>query len=156
MSEETIQRTALSLVSALYPDFVISVSLNGITLPGTPEQKSRLMQSLKANFFRKGIPDVSIYLPDSVILNLEFKRPKVGVQSDDQKQVELDLRKLGHNYHIVTDTNSVFAAIAEHTELTYRQFCFRSLDQSQPIPPFPPGTPWSVIEPQLKSLYHLN
>ena len=120
--ESVLQATTVSMLRSLYPDLVINLSLNGISLDGlTPQQKAQLIREAKSQGMETGIPDLLIYLPNAQILNLEFKRPKGGVQSPDQIAIQTKLSRLGHNYHLVRDYPSVFKLIAEHTSAEFRK-----------------------------------
>ena len=164
MSEEEIQRTALQTVKQFYPDLVISVSLNGINLSGMNKQaKYALFQSLKQQHFEKGIPDVLIYLPQGIVLNLEFKRPKLGKQSVDQVKMEKRLTKLGHLYYIVTNTDTVFDLIAHNTSTEYRQSCMdkqlallNTPTLTKPYLWYPVSTKTSEVVEYLKEKYRLK
>jgi|CEGC01.1.fsa_nt_gi hypothetical protein len=130
-SESLFQQTFVSLIRKLYPDFVMNLSLNGISLDGlSVTQRSKLIAQAKREGMENGVMDIAIYLPDGVVLNLESKRPKGGAQSPDQVVVQSKLAVLGHNYYLVRTPEQVFELIAKHTELTYRQFAFKQLDQS--------------------------
>lgn len=121
--ESVLQSTTVSMLRSLYPDLIINLSLNGISLDGlTPQQKAQLIRDAKLQGMEPGIPDLLIYLPNSQILNLEFKRPKGGTQSPDQVTIQTKLSKLGHNYHIIRDYVSVFKLIAEHTSIEFRKW----------------------------------
>jgi len=122
MTEEILQQTAIQAIKHIYPEIVINLSLSGINLNGLkPADKSKLFRQLKQQGFRRGMPDVLLYLPEGKVVNLEFKRPEGGVQSEDQKQVEQELKQLGHNYYIVRSVDEVLQAIASNLTTEYKQ-----------------------------------
>lgn len=139
--ESVLQATTVSMLKLLYPDLVINLSLNGISLDGlTPRQKAQLIRDAKLQGMEPGIPDLLIYLPNSQILNLEFKRPDGGVQSPDQIAIQAKLIKLGHNYHIVKDYPSVFKLIAEHTSIEFRKWEYGIYTNSEAFKTLPNAT----------------
>ena len=72
-SESLIQSTTVSMLNLLYPDFVLNLSLNGISLAGlNPQQKAQLIRQAKLEGMEPGVQDLSIYLPESVVLNLLY------------------------------------------------------------------------------------
>lgn len=128
-SESLFQQTFVSMIRDFYPDFVMNLSLNGISLNGlTPTQKSQLITQAKREGMEVGVQDISIYLPEGVVLNLEAKRPKGGKQSPDQVIIQNKLSKLGHNYYLVRTPEEVFELIAKHTQINYRQKAFKQVD----------------------------
>ena len=162
-SESILQQTTVAMIRTLYPKFVLNLSLNGIPLTGLSSQQiSQVITQAKREGMEPGIMDLSIYLPSGKILNLEFKRPKGGVQSDDQKIIQSKLQALGHNYHLIRDTNTVFKLIAENTIHADRVDAFNSLDiQSddevliEPFLHYPIGTPKCQVLDDLVKLYHI-
>ena len=108
-----------------------------------------------------GVQDLSIYLPDSIVLNLEFKT-NVGKQSPDQVLIQSKLTKLGHNYHLVRTPYEVFDLIAQYTEPSYRNFALRNLvipsdstKLTEQFLHFPKGTELAEVHKLLRSLYHI-
>lgn len=162
-SESLLQQTTVAMLRTLYPSLVLNLSLNGISLNGlSPTQRAQLIRQAKLEGMETGIQDLTIYLPNAVVLNLEFKRPKGGVQSDDQKLIESKLISLGHNYKLVRSTKEVFALIAEYTDPDFRRRQFTSLTiqvkddfLSEPFMHWPKGTSIHIINQQLKELYHI-
>ena len=53
-----------------------------------------------------GVPDI-ILIIDGAFVGLEVKRPKIGVQSADQKTFEKKCKKAGGLYYIVTSLDDV-------------------------------------------------
>ena len=160
-TEETIQSTALNLVNTLYSELLISLSLSGIQLLGTAQEKARVIAVQKRSMFRKGLPDVTLYLPDSLCIGLEFKT-LTGVQSIYQKEVEQILNKLGHFYYIVRSTDEVLDTIADHTTIEYRQQCYNTLTANLSEPKltakflmFEPSTPTELVKQAIKQKYRL-
>jgi hypothetical protein len=130
----------------MYPDLVINLSLNGISLVGLSlQQKAQLIREQKLQGFTNGIMDLVIYLPDAQVLNLELKRPKGGSQSPDQLVIQAKLEALGHNYFLIRDIYDVFKLIAERTTITFRQ---SQLEQFANSPAF-------KLFPQVEHLYQL-
>ena len=83
-SESLIQATTVSMLNLLYPEFVLNLSLNGIDLSAlNPQQRAQLIRKAKLEGMEPGVQDLSIYLPNSIVLNLEFKS-NIGKQSTDQ------------------------------------------------------------------------
>ena len=136
--ESVSQKTLVSLIRSLYPDLVINLSLNGISLDGlSPKQKSQLIREQKLQGFTNGIMDLVIYLPDAQVLNLELKRPKGGSQSPDQLVIQHKLEALGHNYFLIRDIYEVFKLIAERTSIKFRKSQhtqFVNSKQQAPVP----------------------
>ena len=161
-SESLIQSTTVSMLNLLYPDFVLNLSLNGISLAGlNPQQRAQLIRQAKLEGMEPGIHDLSIYLPNSIVLNLEFKRD-TGKQSPDQVLIQTKLTKLGHNYHLVRTPYEVFDLIAQYTKLTYRVQCMSELvipsdstKLTEQFLHFPKGTELAEVYKLLYSLYHI-
>lgn len=127
-SESLFQQTFVSMIRSFYPEFVLNLSLNGISLEGlSTTQRAKLISQAKREGMETGIQDISIYLPNSKVLNLEAKRPRGGVQSKDQKLIEQKLKSLGHTYYLVRTPQEVFELIAEHTTLKYRKQSYSNL-----------------------------
>ena len=161
MSEAILQQTLVSILKTLYPDYVINLSLSGISLNGSAKENAQTMYSLQAQGFSRGMPDLLLYLPNGKVLNMELKTDK-GKQSADQVDVQNRLTKLGHNYYIIRTVYEAFNAIAEHTEIYDRQLQFNQLNIShndlyitKPFLHFATGTSLEVVQDTLKNLYHL-
>lgn len=54
----------------------------------------------KINLVKKGFPDILIVLPKGKIIFLEVKKEK-GKQTEEQREVEEKLKKLGHDYVLI-------------------------------------------------------
>ena len=162
-TEAILQQTFVHMFRTLYPDLILNLSLNGISLNGLSAlNKAQVISQAKREGMETGIQDLTIYLPEGKVLNLEFKRPNGGVQSEDQKKVEAKLLALGHNYHLVRSVEQVFELIAKHTlpEFRYKQFDNLSIpsDGSTLIDKFlywPKCTMLSEVHSKLKGLYHI-
>ena len=163
MSEAAIQNTFVSMFNSFYPNWLVCLSLSGISLNGSPKERAMVMQSAKQAGLVNGLPDIQLALPDAVTLNLEWKRPDgKGVQSDDQKAVESKLHGLGHNYYVVNDIDIAFKLIADHTQQTDRAEQFSNftamLSQptlSEPFLYFPEGTPTVDVVAAVEPYYHI-
>ena len=161
-SESLIQSTTVSMLNLLYPDFVLNLSLNGIDLSAlNPQQRAQLIRQAKLEGMEPGVHDLSIYLPESIVLNLEFKI-NVGKQSPEQVLIQYKLTKLGHNYHLVRTPYEVFDLIAQYTELTYRMRCMSELvipsdstKLTEQFLCFPKGTELAEVHRLLRNLYHI-
>lgn len=161
-SESLIQSTTVSMLNLLYPEFVLNLSLNGISLAGlNARDKAQLIRQAKLEGLQTGVQDLSIYLPDSIVLNLEFKTD-IGKQSTDQVLIQSKLTKLGHNYHLVRTPYEVFDLIAQYTESKYRQYWFDQINLSyyqgritEQFLHFPKGTELAEVHRLLRSLYHI-
>jgi len=130
-SESLLQITTVAMIRELYPDLVMNLSLNGISLNGLSiAQRAQLIAQAKKEGMETGVQDLSIYLPNSQVLNLEFKRPKGGSQSPDQVIIEDKLKAMGHNYHLIRDSYQVFFLIAQLTPTYYRLAAFSQLDKA--------------------------
>ena len=161
MSEAILQQTLVSILKTLYPDYVINLSLSGISLNGSAKENAQTMYSMIQQGFERGMPDLLLYLPNGKVLNMELKTDK-GKQSADQIEVQNRLTKLGHNYYIIRTVYEAFNAIAEHTESSDRQLQFNQLNIShndlyitKPFLHFTTGTNLEIVQTTLKSLYHL-
>ena len=162
-SEQILQQTAVAMIRTLYPNLVLNLSLNGISLNGlSAPQRAQLIRQAKLEGMETGIHDLTIYLPDSQVLNLEFKRPTGGTQSPDQKRIESKLISLGHNYELVRSVKEVFALIAEYTDPAFRRRQSTTLTipvkddfLSEPFMHWPKGTSIHVVNKQLYELYHI-
>ena len=144
--ESVIQSTTISMLRALYPDLVINLSLNGISLSGlSAQQRAQLIRECKQQGMETGIPDLLIYLPNGKILNLEFKR-STGKQSPDQLLIEHKLTVLGHNYHLVRSYEHVFELIADSTTTEFRKWQYGAFNNSPAFKAFP----------QVEHLFHLS
>ena len=159
-TEAILQQTAVQMVRILYPDVLLSLSLSGIKLNGSYIENAKTIKALVPQGFERGLPDLTIYLPEGKVLNLEFKRPNGGVQSEDQKKVEAKLLALGHNYHLVRTTYKVFDLIAQYTEPSYRDFALRNIvipsdstKLTEQFLHFPKGTELAEVHKLLRSLY---
>lgn len=161
MSEAIIQQTTVEMIRKLYPELLINLSLSGIKLNGTYIENAKTMKALVPQGFERGLPDLSIYLPESIVLNLEFKT-NTGKQSPDQEDIQDKLTKLGHNYHLVRTPYEVFDLIAQYTELTYRVQCMSELaipsdstKLTEQFLHFPKGMELAEVHKLLRSLYHI-
>ena len=159
-TEAIIQQTAVQMVRILYPDVLLSLSLSGIKLNGSYIENAKTIKALVPQGFERGLPDLTIYLPEAQILNLEFKRPKGGVQSDDQQLIESKLTELGHNYYLVRSTSEVFDLVVKHTLMSFRQTQFDKLSipndtkvLTEQFLHWTKGTSLELVETQLKKLY---
>ena len=126
MSEAILQQTLVSILKTLYPDYVINLSLSGISLNGSAKDNAQTMYSMIQQGFERGMPDLLLYLPNGKVLNMELKTDK-GKQSPDQVDVQNRLTKLGHNYYIIRTVYEAFKAISEHTEVYDRTFAYANL-----------------------------
>ena len=161
MSEAILQQTLVSILKTLYPDYVINLSLSGISLNGSAKDNAQTMYSMVQQGFSRGMPDLLLYLPNGKVLNMELKTDK-GKQSPDQVDVQNRLTKLGHNYYIIRTVYEAFNAIAEHTEVYDRTFAYANLAIShndlyitKPFLHFTVGTSLEVVQDTLRNLYHL-
>jgi hypothetical protein len=144
--ESVSQQTLVAMLRAMYPDLVINLSLNGISLTGlSPQQKAQLIREQKLQGFTNGIMDLVIYLPNAQVLNLELKRPKGGSQSTDQLVIQAKLEALGHNYFLIRDIYDVFKLIAERTSIEFRRWQYGTFTNS----------PAFKLFPQIEHLYQL-
>ena len=162
MSEAIIQQTAVQMVRILYPDVLLSLSLSGIKLNGSYIENAKTIKALVPQGFERGLPDLTIYLPEGKVLNLEFKRPNGGVQSEDQKKVEAKLLALGHNYYLVRSVEHIFELIANNTlpDFRYKQFDNLSIPSdgntlTDKFLYWPKCTMLSEVHRLLRSLYHI-
>ena len=162
MSEAIIQQTAVQMVRILYPDVLLSLSLSGIKLNGSYVENAKTIKALVPQGFERGLPDLTIYLPEGKVLNLEFKRPNGGVQSEDQKKVEAKLLALGHNYYLVRSVEHIFELIANNTlpDFRYKQFDNLSIPSdgntlTDKFLYWPKCTMLSEVHSKLKGLYHI-
>ena len=161
--ESTLQQTAVKMIRTFYPSLVLNLSLNGISLDGlSATQRAQLIRQAKLEGMETGIHDLTIYLPESKVLNLEFKRPTGGTQSPDQKLIESKLKQLGHNYYLVRSTEEVFDLIVRYTSPDYRYAQFDQLQipvkddfLSEPFMHWPKGTSIHAVNQQLYELYHI-
>lgn len=164
MSEAILQQTVVVMVRTLYPDLVLNLSLNGISLNGLSAiQKSQVIAQAKREGMETGIQDLSIYLPDAVVLNLEFKRPKGGIQSDAQKLIEAKLTALGHNYYLVRSIEEVLSLVAKHTSQDFRESQLGKLSIPNDTKVltgqflhWSKGTLLSIIDSKLRELYDIG
>ena len=161
MSEAILQQTLVSMLKQLYPDYVINLSLSGISLNGSAKENAQTMYSMIQQGFSRGMPDLLLYLPNGKVLNMELKTDK-GKQSPDQVDVQNRLTKLGHNYYIIRTVYEAFNAIAKHTEVYDRTFAYANLAIShnelyitKPFLHFATGTNLEVVQDTLRNLYHL-
>lgn len=162
-SESTLQQTAVKMIRTFYPSLVLNLSLNGISLDGlSATQRAQLIRQAKLEGMEPGIQDLTIYLPESKVLNLEFKRPTGGTQSPDQKLIESKLKQLGHNYYLVRTTKEVFDLIAKYAMPDFRYTSFDELQipvkdgfLSEQYLHWPKGTSIHVVNQQLYELYHI-
>lgn len=144
--ESVLQATTISMLRAMYPDLVINLSLNGISLKGlNSQQRAQLIRECKSQGMEPGIPDLLIYLPNAQILNLEFKRTG-GKQSPDQVAIQAKLTKLNHNYYLVRSYEQVFQLIAERTTIEFRKWQYGMFSNS----------PAFKLFPQVEHLYNLG
>ena len=161
-TEAIIQQTAVQMVRILYPDVLLSLSLSGIKLNGSYIENAKTIKALVPQGFERGLPDLTIYLPEGKVLNLEFKRPNGGVQSEDQKKVEAKLLALGHNYYLVRSVEHIFELIANNTlpDFRYKQFDNLSIPSdgntlTDKFLYWPKCTMLSEVHSKLKGLYHI-
>ena len=162
MSEAILQQTLVSMLKQMYPDYVINLSLSGISLNGSAKDNAQTMYSMIQQGFERGMPDLLLYLPNGKVLNMELKTDK-GKQSADQVDVQNRLTKLGHNYYVIRTVYEAFNAIAEHTEVYDRTFAYANLAIShndlyitKPFLHFATGTSLEVVQDALRNLYHLQ
>ena len=161
-TEAILQMTAVQMVRILYPDVLLSLSLSGIKLNGSYIENAKTIKALVPQGFERGLPDLTIYLPEGKVLNLEFKRPNGGVQSEDQKKVEAKLVALGHNYYLVRSVEHIFELIANNTlpDFRYKQFDNLSIPSdgntlTDKFLYWPKSTMLSEVHSKLKGLYHI-
>ena len=161
-TEAIIQQTAVQMVRILYPDVLLSLSLSGIKLNGSYIENAKTIKALVPQGFERGLPDLTIYLPEGKVLNLEFKRPNGGVQSEDQKKVEAKLLALGHNYYLVRSVEHIFELIANNTlpDFRYKQFNNLSIPSdgntlTDKFLYWPKCTMLFEVHSKLKGLYHI-
>ena len=161
MSESTLQITLISMLRTLYSDYVINLSLNGISIPTDIKTKTLIINQMKKEGMEKGMPDLLLYLPNGKVLNMELKTDK-GKQSADQVDVQQRLTKLGHNYYIIRTVYEALRAISEHTEPSDRQLQFNQLNIqhndlyiTKPFLHFATGTSLEVVHDTLRNLYYL-
>ena len=161
-TEAILQMTAVQMVRILYPDVLLSLSLSGIKLNGSYIENAKTIKALVPQGFERGLPDLTIYLPEGKVLNLEFKRPNGGVQSEDQKKVEAKLVALGHNYYLVRSVEHIFELIANNTlpDFRYKQFDNLSIPSdgntlTDKFLYWPKCTMLSEVHSKLKGLYHI-
>lgn len=161
-TEAILQMTAVQMVRILYPDVLLSLSLSGIKLNGSYIENAKTIKALVPQGFERGLPDLIIYLPEGKVLNLEFKRPNGGVQSEDQKKVEAKLLALGHNYYLVRSVEHIFELIANNTlpDFRYKQFDNLSIPSdgntlTDKFLYWPKSTMLSEVHSKLKKLYQI-
>ena len=161
-TEAILQQTFVQMVRILYPDVLLSLSLSGIKLNGSYIENAKTIKALVPQGFERGLPDLTIYLPEGKVLNLEFKRPNGGVQSEDQKKVEAKLLALGHNYHLVRSVEHIFELIANNTlpDFRYKQFDNLSIPSdgntlTDKFLYWPKCTMLSEVHSKLKELYQI-
>ena len=161
MSEAILQQTLVSMLKQLYPDYVINLSLSGISLNGSAKDNAQTMYSMVQQGFSRGMPDLLLYLPNGKVLNMELKTDK-GKQSADQVDVQNQLTKLGHNYYIIRTVYEAFNAIAQHTDELDRFEQQRKLIIhhnglyiTKPFLHFAVGTSLDLVKDTLRNLYHL-
>ena len=161
MSEAILQQTLVSILKTLYPDYVINLSLSGISLNGSAKENAQTMYSMIQQGFSRGMPDLLLYLPNGKVLNMELKTDK-GKQSADQVDVQNRLTKLGHNYYIIRTVYEAFNAIAQHTTESDRLeqrnkliIHHNGLYITKPFLHFAVGTNLETVQDTLKNLYHL-
>ena len=161
-TEAILQQTFVHMVRILYPDVLLSLSLSGIKLNGSYIENAKTIKALVPQGFERGLPDLTIYLPEGKVLNLEFKRPNGGVQSEDQKKVEAKLLALGHNYYLVRSVEHIFELIANNTlpDFRYKQFDNLSIPSdgntlTDKFLYWPKCTMLPEVHSKLKGLYHI-
>ena len=161
MSEAILQQTLVSMLKQLYPDYVINLSLSGISLNGSAKENAQTMYSMIQQGFSRGMPDLLLYLPNGKVLNMELKTDK-GKQSPDQVDVQHRLTKLGHNYYVIRTVYEAFNAIAQHTTESDRLeqrnkliIHHNGLYITKPFLHFATGTSLEVVQDTLRNLYHL-
>lgn len=159
-SESQFQCTFIESLRLLYPEFVINLSLSGISLNGTHKQNAMTIRQMEREGFVRGIMDLTIYLPRTQTLQLELKTA-TGRQSADQILIQEQLSKLGHNYYVVRDIDTIYSLIADHTELVDRQFAFNQFTNTlpdtltEPFLYFPIGTSKADVLSAVQPYYHL-
>ena len=164
-NESELSRICTSAIAQLYPDYLLFLSLSGISLPGTITQKSAIITSLKREGFIKGIPDFSIMVPNGYVVHVELKHPNgKGTQSPSQQSIQQLLLRLGHNYYLEHTLAGVLLAMSNHISVIDRQSCFDQLVSTivgtdtvlEPFMYFPIGTSIESIKQTLRSKYHLT
>jgi len=163
ISERALQQTFVSMFRAFYPKFQLILSLSGTNLNGTTAQKAMIIKDWISQGWQKGLPDITICIPNSVTIHLELKKPGSGVQSTEQMEVQARLTKLGHHYYLVDDVSDMFTIIAEHTLLADRKQAFAMflMELSQPkiieqFFMFPIGTDTNIVMESIKPYFHLG
>lgn len=84
--------------------------VNGTALPGTPEQKARLVAALKEDGLMVGFPDLLVYASGGRVGHIEVKS-STGRQLPSQKAVEAWLGTLGHQYAVCRSVDDAAAAL---------------------------------------------
>jgi len=166
MSEAQLQQIIVMFIKTYYPQLVINLSLSGINLSGlSSKQIGVLFKDLVKQGFRKGIPDLLIYLPEGKVLNLELKKPSGGVQSEHQKEIESELKQLGHTYELVTSKEQVKQLLIEHMLEKDRLLSYQALmvtaswDDTKLLTDFlffTKGTPLDEVDTFLKDTYGIT
>lgn len=160
-SESALQCTLVSMLRQLYPKFLISLSMSGISLNGTAKQNAMTIQHQRQMGFENGIPDFTLYIPSGKTIQFELKT-STGKQSPDQIEVEAKLKSLGHNYYLIRDIYEPFKIIANHTIYADRVAAFEALDIEHDrgriindFLYFEAGTPIQEVLDNLKPIYHI-
>jgi len=161
-SEAEFQRIFVQMFNFLYPECLVSLSLSGVPLLGSAKQKSQVMYEAKRAGLVNGLPDLTLYLPNAIALNMEFKRPDgSGKQSDEQILVEQQLNALGHTYYVIDNYELAWSLVSSYTSKAYRIEQFNKLTTDLPditteqFMFYPAGTNKSVITGTLKQYYHI-
>ena len=109
MKEERAIQRAIRSYLALRGFASVHV-VNGTALPGTPEQKARMVNTLKADGLMPGYPDLIVYASGGRIGHIEVKASK-GRQEASQKAVHAWLGTLGHHYAVCRSVDDAAAAL---------------------------------------------
>jgi hypothetical protein len=118
--EYQIQKDALATIKKYYPKLKMHVTLNGEVFGlETYSKNVAKHRKLKQEHFEEGIQDVIIFIPEGKVVNIEFKEPTKGVQSEEQKKIEKELKDLDHNYYIATNTIEALNALKENLSINY-------------------------------------
>jgi len=103
--ESKIQQEAYNWFNNTYclkhhdPSYIIHSVPNGIPIPIPAKERARALDLLKKTGMVNGISDLIIHCPNGKCIMAECKND-IGVQSNDQKEIERKIKLLGGIYFV--------------------------------------------------------
>lgn len=124
-TERQIQRSILSMCGVAFPAMFVTHVPNGAHLAGSATARFKQMGALKGDGLKPGFFDLLCLWSPGKGASIEVKRPKLGVVSDAQKQMQDTLNRVQWPNIITSSVDEAYTFL-----------------RSQ-------GAPWSGVDPRV-------